>query len=156
MVSKLSIAICSIQLFIPLCVLCSPLSTYFKEEKNQDKSYACITFLSLTYLLSFFFCNKSVAAKSIFKKNRLCPSPNWLEKRSCLTPVPVRRKSIITNSFPFFSPHHAFWLPPFTSFRASSNLRNSKASWGCSCWPVLPLKQWGVSSKAGAFLKAEV
>lgn len=107
--SSLSTTICPIRPFTPCYVsalLPPPIS---RRKKNQD-NLSLRNFPLLTYFP--FFLYGFVAAESIVKKNRLCHSPNWLERRSCLTPVPVGRESIITDSFPFFPPRYTFWLLP--------------------------------------------
>lgn len=114
---SLSIAICYLHLWTPVIAFSS--LHPFQVGRSQDNSYPCIILFPLTFFPFFHF----VAAESIFKENRLCLFPNWLERRNCLTLAPAGKESIIIDSLPPFLTLH------FLVALLHPNLRMSKASW---------------------------
>lgn len=93
---NLSTEICYIHLFTPfyLCLLLPPPIS----RRKKIKTTVIRTKFSSSWLTVLFFSNLLQQKVSL---RRLCPSPNWLERRNCLNQLPWEEK-------------HHYWLPlPF-------------------------------------------
>lgn len=119
----------------------------FQGGRKSGQQLPLHSFPPPNLLSNFRIC----CSRKYLKGDQTLPSPKMTRKKELCDPGSCRKKkaSLLTS------------LPPFLTLYLlvallHPNFRMSRTSWDCSCWLVLSLKQWGLSSKEDAFLKVEI